>query len=277
MALLKKAGALLCAALAAALLLGGCSGGQGAVTETDVITVDGMYIDESFVDEENAELRRVYLFYTLHPEEENLQVSSAYTTELTINDTNTYMSEIYPYACDWMGSYYYSSTVEDVTLGSELKVATVFEIPEADLEEGRSITLSNSDIPSIEEIKLSTDDIVRCESAEAIAQEADPDGYAAEQQRREPADAATTERVNNAVANYEFYEYYGSLSWRTQFMPPDRFVTYANGTEVTGSYVVTNGYFKLTNDSNGAVVWIPYSWNDNGGISVSLSDGYLPE
>ena len=273
MALLRKTTGILCAALAAALLLGGCSGEPEPVTSTDVVTIDGMYLDESFVDEEDEDLRRVYLLYTLHPEEENLEADSVYT-ELTINDTNTYESEHYPGACDWMGSYYYSSYIEDVTLGDELRVATVFEIPAADLEEGRTITLSDYQTPTIGEIELFTDDIVSCENPEAVAQEADPEGYEREQGLRAPVDAATADRVRNAINGWEWYAYVGSFSYRTQFSAGDRFVSIINGAQVEGSYQVMNGYILLTNDSNGYQIWVPYSWDEEGKINVDIASGY---
>lgn len=269
------------ALMASALCLGACSGGSGesagtsepqSTTETDIVKIDGIYVDDSYVDEESDQLKRVYLFYTLSPDEENLEADSTYT-ELTINETNTYESEFYPNACSYMNSYYYSSFLEDVFMGSELKVAAVFEIPDADLAADRSITIADYQIPTIENIKLSTNDIVRCASAEEIAQQADPEGYEEALSLREEADAETTERVRNAINGYWYSFIVNNLSYRTEFSAPNYFTTTVSGATSTGTYSVTNGFVMLTNDSNGYVVEVPYTFEGDK-IDLDLPTGY---
>ena len=109
--------------------------GTSTVTETDVVTINGLYVNDGYVNEDNDQLMLLYLLYTVHPAEENLEISSNITT-LTINDKNDYSSERRAGACKYMGSYYYSDFIEDVYMGTELKVAETFEIPAADLEAG---------------------------------------------------------------------------------------------------------------------------------------------
>ena len=245
---------------------------QELVTETEVVSIDGLYVDDSYVDEESSQLKRVYLFYTLSSDDANMEIDSKYT-ELTINDGNTYESGLYPGACDWMSSYYYSSFIEDVYMGDELKVAAIFEVPEADLAADRSITLSDNQIPTIEDIRLSTNDIIRCSSAEEIAQMIDPEGYENEQYLRAEADAETTERVRSAINNRYWVFYTNNFSYRTEFSAPNNFTTYTGGAAASGVYTVANGYVILTNDSNGFVTHVPYTWN-GGEIELDLPAGY---
>lgn len=274
------------AMLAAAMCLAACSGGtattDGASSEpatdasttkeTDIVSIDGIYVDDSYVDEESDQLKRVYLFYTLSPDEENLKADSKYT-ELTINDKNTYTSEFYPGACDYMAGYYYSSYIEDVYMGSELKVAAVFEIPEADLASDRTIAFEDDQIPTIENVSMSTNDIVRCASAEEIAQQVDPDGYQQALNLRAEADPAMTERVMNAINGYYWSFFVNNLSYRTEFYAPNNFTTTVSGAQTSGTYTVTNGFVVLTNDSNGYVVEVPYTFEGDE-INLDLPTGY---
>lgn len=267
-------------ALPAMLLAAGCdaqtdqgdAGGPApesepeTVTSTDVMSVDGLYVNDGYTSEENDQLKLLYLLYTLHPAEENLRISSS-STELTINDKNSYSSERRSGACSLMSSYYYKDFIEDVYMGDELKVAETFEVPEADLEAGRSITLANSSIPDIDQILLSTDDITRCESAEQIAQTADPEGYAEAQRLREPADEATVATVSNAINGYYWAFVTNNISYRIEFYAPNRYTLSSMGVETTGTYQVTNGFVVCTNDSTGAVNEIPYTLD---GTSVDL-------
>lgn len=271
-------------AMAVALCLGGCSEGttaaepaaqeesQASVKETDVVAIDGIYVDDSYVSEESDQLKRVYLFYTLSPDNENLEADSKYT-EMTIADGNTYECEFYPGACDLMSSYYYSSFIENVYMGDTLKVAAVFEIPAADLASDRAISLADDQIPSIDGIKLSTNDIVRCASADEIAQNVDAEGYEHAQYLREEADAAATEQVRNAINGYYWSFFANNFSYRTEFSAPNNFTTTVSGAQTAGTYTVTNGYVVLTNDANGYVVEVPYSW-ENGEIKLDLPAGY---
>ncbi len=241
-------------------------GDPSTVTETSTVTIDGLYVNDAYVNEENDQLKLLYLLYTLHPEDENLEISSAGTT-LTINDKNEYQSERHMGACTYMASYYYSDFIEDVYMGEELKVAETFEVPAADLEAGRSITIENYHVEDFAEVLLSTDDIVHCESAEALAQTADPDGYAEAQRLREPADEATAATVSNAINGYYWSFFTNNTSYRIEFYAPNNYTLSTMGIETTGTYQVTNGFVICTNGTTGAVNELPYTLN---GTSVEL-------
>ena len=241
-------------------------GDPSTVTETSTVTIDGLYVNDAYVNEENDQLKLLYLLYTLHPEDENLEISSAGTT-LTINDKNEYQSERHMGACTYMASYYYSDFIEHVYMGEELKVAETFEVPAADLEAGRSITIENYHVEDFAEVLLSTDDIVHCESAEALAQTADPDGYAEAQRLREPADEATAATVSNAINGYYWSFFTNNTSYRIEFYAPNNYTLSTMGIETTGTYQVTNGFVICTNGTTGAVNELPYTLN---GTSVEL-------
>ncbi len=263
---------------AAIVCCGACStaGGENnkstPTTATDTVSIDGIFVDDSWADEESNQLKRVYLFYTLSPDEENLEADSKYT-DLIVNNKNTYTGEHYPDACDYMPSYYYSDFIEDVYMGSELKVATVFEIPEADLAAGRTISIKDDQIPTIEKISLSTDDIVHCASVEEIAQKVDPDGYQQALNLRNEADSATTKRVRNAINGYYWSFFVNNMSYTTEFFAPNKFTTTLLDQEVSGTYTVTNGFVILRNDSNGFTVEVPYAF-DGGEIELDLPTAY---
>ena len=242
------------------------------VTETDVVTINGLYVNDGYVNEDNDQLMLLYLLYTVHPVEENLEISSNITT-LTINDKNDYSSERRAGACKYMGSYYYSDFIEDVYMGTELKVAETFEIPAADLEAGRTITLENYHIEDFDELLLSTDAIIHCESAEQIAQEADPDGYAEAQRLREPADESTTDAVRNAINGYYWSFITNNISYRIEFFAPNSYTLTALGHDTTGTYEVTNGFVICTNNETGAVNEIPYTW-DGSAIDLDVTTGF---
>lgn len=236
------------------------------VTETSMVTIDGLYVNDSYVNEENDQLKLLYLLYTLHPEDENLEISSN-GTSLTINDKNEYQSERRIGACTYLASYYYSDFIEDVYMDSELKVVETFEVPAADLEAGRSITIENYHVEDFDEILLSTDDITHCEFAKALAQTADPDGYAEAQRLREPADEATAATVSNAINGYYWSFITNNTSYRIEFYAPNNYSLSTMGVNTTGTYQVTNGFVVCTNDATGAVNELPYTLN---GTDVEL-------
>lgn len=277
----RAATALLALTLAAvpAVSIAGCSGGgaDGAaggeeaqesptVTEADNVTVDGLYVDNSHVSEESDQLKLLYVFLTLHPAEENVTFASP-ITHLTVNDANSYDAVHVVGAGSYAESYYYADYNEDAYTGDTLKALVTFEVPAGDLEAGRTITLANDDIPGIEELRLSTDDITFCDSAEQVAEAADPDGYAEAQRLREPADEATATTVSNAITGYRWSFFVNDLSYAIEFTGPNTYTLTSMGAQTTGTYAVTNGFVVCTNDSTGHVNEIPYTLN---GTQVDL-------
>lgn len=255
---------LLCAGMA--LSLCACGGGSAPETREEgeglssgVVTIDGICVDDSYVEEEGSPLKMVYLLYTVTPADSNLEIDSKYT-ELTINGSNTYEAEHYgPEQCKYMPSYYYSSYIEDVYVGTSLKVAATFKIPEADLAAGRTITLSDSQLPDMEALSLSTDLVRRFADQEEMAQVMDPEGYAAEMDRRAEADADTQEQVKSLINGYYWSCYLNSITYELEFWAKDNFeVRTSLGTSSTGTYSVRNGYIFCTYPDTGYTVEVPY-------------------
>ena len=262
----KLVALLLCAGLSLSL----CACGGGSAPEASeppeeeslssgVVTIDGICVDDSYVEEEGSPLKMVYLLYTVTPADSNLEVDSKYT-KLTINGSNTYESEHYgPAQCKYMPSYYYSSYIEDVYVGTALKVAATFKIPEGDLAAGRTITLSDSQLPDMEGLSLSTDLVRRFADQEEMAQAMDPEGYAAEMDRRAEADADTAEEVKSLVNGYYWSFYINSITYELEFWAEDNFeVRTSLGTSGTGTYSVRNGYIFCTYPDTGYTVEVPY-------------------
>jgi hypothetical protein len=133
--------------------------------ETDAAKIDGFFVDDSYQDPDGKPLKMVYLFLTFKPSEKNYKVDAGYT-KMTIGE-NSYDSVFYKNACRYMPSYYYSSFLEEVFVGSEQKVALTFKIPEGDLVAGKEVTLSDSDMP-VAGLRFTSDDLVHCEKPEDI-------------------------------------------------------------------------------------------------------------
>ena len=72
-----------------------------------------------------------------------------------------------------MPSYYYSSYLQDVSVGTPLAVVETFRIPAEVLTSGQAITLTNAQIPEMDQLILSTEDLVLCQVECEVAQAAD--------------------------------------------------------------------------------------------------------
>ena len=97
-------------------------------------------------------------------------------------------------------------------------------------------------------------------------------------QKHEPADAETTARVQSAINGY-YWKYAPALGtsitmYKTEFFSPNTFETTTSGITSSGTYEVETGYIKLINDSNGFVIEVPYSWDDDGNINLDLATAY---
>ena len=78
----------------------------------------------------------------------------------------------------YMRNYECSTYVKDIYVGETMKFVAMYTIPEGDLVDGNTVTFSSSDITDWESITLSTGDFKHCESGDALAKAADPEGYA---------------------------------------------------------------------------------------------------
>lgn len=245
------------------------------VSETRYMKIHGICVDDSYVDDDSPVLKMVYLFYTLTANESNLEIDSKYT-DMIINGINTYKSDNFSSsaaACKYTSSYYYSSYIENVYLGSSIKVIATFKIPEGDLAPGKTITFSDYQIPGIDAILMSTDDIQHFSSAEKIAEAMDPAGYATEMKARETAPSSTTTAVQNAINGYYWSFYVNSTAYEVEFWAPNNFEVRTAFGSNQGTYSVKNGYIFCTYPSNGYTVEIPYTLS-NGQIDLDIVDAF---
>lgn len=244
------------------------------VTQTAYMNIDGIYVDSGYQEDDGSSLRMVYVFYTATTDSDTLKISSS-SMQITINDANTYSAEHYPGACTFMNSYYYQDYLQDVYFGEERKFVETFKIPEGELAPGRTLSFSKSQIPETDKLVMKTDDIITCDSPEEIAQAIDPDGYAEEQWKQTDADAETIARVKEQINGYEWSFYVNNTSYKIEFWD-NQFNLSVPSVGVTniGTYSVKNGYIYCTSDSNGAVVKIPYTFDDSGEIDLDVTYAY---
>jgi len=232
--------------------------------ENDVVKIDGICVDDSYLEEDGSPLRLVYLFYTVNAGDANLQLAST-STQMTIGEANTYSAEHLPKASEFAPNYYYSSYLEDVYVGGTLQVVSTFKVPEGDLAAGKSITLSNTHIPEMAELTLSTDDLQHFNSAEELCAAMDPEGYAEELDKRSPADEATTAQAKGYLNGYYWSFYVNNTSYEIEFYSGDTFeVRTSLGTSNSGTYTVDKGYITCTYPNlPDNPVRIPYTFADN--------------
>lgn len=237
---------------------------ETTAAENDAVKIEGICVDDSYQEEDGSPLRLVYLFYTVNAGDANLQLAST-STSMTIGEANAYSAEHLPKASEFAPNYYYSSYLEDIYVGSSLKVVSTFKVPEGDLAAGKSIALSNSHIPEMAELTLSTDDIQHFSSAEELCAAMDPDGYAEELDKRSPADPETTARAEGYLNGYYWNFFVNSTSYEIEFYSGNTFeVRTSFGTSNSGSYTVEKGYITCTYPNlPDDPVRIPYTFADN--------------
>ena len=254
-------------ALAAAAL---CACGQDVVigTETDYIHVDGLYVDTAYQDPAGGDLLMVYLCYTVFTPDRTLSVDSR-STALTIHGAGSFPAAHYPGQCDFMASYYYSSYLKDVYVGAPLAVAETFLIPRSALEEGQAITLANQRIPEMDQLTLSTDDLILCPGEEAVAQAADPTGYDRMLDLHTPASPAAAAQVQAAVNGLSWSCYIGANAYQVTFSAPDGFAISTPQEDYQGTYAVEEG-FLICHPPDGDPVAIPYAWEGDGSLALDL-------
>ncbi len=248
---------------------------SSTVLKNDNVTIEGLYVDNSYTDKDGAPLKMVYLFLTVTPTDTNLKVDSKYL-KMTFNDSNSYDSDFYKDSCTYAPSYYYSSFIEDVYVGTDIKLALTFKIPEGDLTGGKTITFSDSSIP-VDGLKMTTDDIVFCNSVEEVCEKADPTGYAQEMDKHAPADEATVKKVKNELNGYywEFYVTAGTTIQKQEieFMAPNKFEMRSNFGSNGGTYEVKKAFIYVTYSTNNATYKIPYEF-ENGELILDCATAF---
>lgn len=255
------------------LALCACGGGSAPTfdlhTETAYTHIDGLYVDTDYQDPEGQDRHMLYLFYTVYTPDQPLSVRSD-ATQLTVGEGETYSAEHYTGQCRLMPSYYYSSYLQDVSVGTPLAVVETFRIPAEVLTSGQAITLTNAQIPEMDQLILSTEDLVLCQGVEAVAQAADPTGYDRVQALRAEADPETAQQVRQAVNGRAWNCYIDGISYQIAFSQPSDFTLTDQAETVTGTYVVEQGYIACQVHSSSRVVEIPYQWEEDGSIDLDL-------
>lgn len=249
--------------------------GKKLVTETDFTKIDGVYIDDSFKDEEIEELCLVYLFYTVKSGDKNIQVASN-LTEITVDGNNTYDSRTVfsDSHARFIANYYHKKGLKVVSVDSELKVLEVFKIPKGDLKAGKAFTFKNDYIEQTENLVYLTDGIIHCKNLEEIAQKADPEGYKSEVEKRKPADSALQAKVKENIIDYEWSVTAANSvqSYKLSFWAPNNFTLKTVFSEVDGKFTIAKGYVILTfTSTSGRVVELPYEFDENGKFDIDTS------
>lgn len=241
--------------------------------ETNYLKIDGVFVDNAYQDKDNGSLKLLYVFYTVNSNDKNLRVDSS-SAKLIINDTNQYENTKHlDKVCTYMSSYYYSDYLEDVYVGTPLKVVETFKVPVGDLQEGKTLKIEKTQIPETEKIHMMTESIIFCDNAEIIAQQVDPEGYNKEINNRADADVATVTKVKNAINDYEWSFYVNSTSYKLSFESPNQFELRTVFGANSGTYAIKNGYIIGTYP-NGTGFEIPYSWKENGNIDLDVVKGF---
>lgn len=244
-----------------------------SVFETDYVTIDGLYVSDGYKTKDDENARLLYVFYTVHSPEQNLKVD-AKSMELTINDVNTYKSGNTREGIHFMRSYYSAIYLRDVKIGDSMKIVQTFTVPEADLAPGRKITIEKQQIPDINQILLSTDDIIHCKNIKEVAKKADPEGYKQEKHDLDDADSDRAALVRDSIVDYEFYVNADDMTYKLWFKSASKYELTTSGLgTVTGTYKVKNGYVVLKNDKNGGKVHIPYEVKD-GKVDLKTIQGF---
>ena len=239
--------------------------------ESKYMTVDGLYVDNTYSTSTSDTTRFLYIVYTVHTDAENLKVDSK-SMNITIDDTNTYTAVRSNPQVRYMKNYYNGAYLQDVNIGESKKFVETFEVPEADLAEGRSISISKSQVPESDKIVLSTDDIVFCDGPEEIAKIVDPEGYEQETWALEDADSDVVEAVKNEINGYQWDVYANSIAYQIEFWDPNNYELRTAFSTSGGTYEVKNGYIICTNDIGG-VIEIPFTY-ENGKVEVDVAAGF---
>ena len=250
-------------------------GSEAAVasSQSKYLTVDGIYLDQSYEDKDSDSIKLLYLFYTVTSDDQNMKIDCK-SANLSFG-TNAYQSTHIPHSCRYMPSYYYKDYLKDVYVGDSVKFVETFKIPQGELSEGKIMTLSKSQVPDATAIQLNASDVVICEDVEEIAEQADQEGYEEELDRLSPADEETERAVKNAINGYKWDFYVNTITYAIEFWDPDNFELRvpALGTANGGTYEVLNGYVRCTYDDSDNVVEIPWEWGSDD-IDLKVTDGF---
>ena len=206
---------LLAILLAALMLVSLCACGSKTITDSEHLTINGMYVDESSEDDGEKVL---YIAMTYKAGDTNGSVSAS-MFNIKINDTNEYSNEYsqslkLPYT-----DYYYDKFVEDVKVGETLNLYAAIKVPVNDLVDSKPIAIIE-DIEGVDKLKLSTDMIVFAANKEEICKAIDEAVYnrmkAEEEEKLVPVSSSEAEFVYNYLSG-GYFTYRNSIIGRSDY------------------------------------------------------------
>lgn len=237
------------------------------------LQIDGVYVDDSFEDE-NLDL--LYVFYTVKADEKNLRLAST-SIDIKVNGSNEYTPTTIKEQIPKYSDYYYSDFIEDIYVGKELKMVSTFKVAEGDLTGSKDITLEDLDVPDIDKIKINTDDVKRMENVAKICEDLDKDiydvKYKAEQDLLAEVDESTEKKIKTLI-NGSYLEHNVNtgktfLKYKIEFESPNKFTVSNTYLSNSGTYEIKVGYIALKyNNSDAATIFLRYALED-GDITVS--------
>lgn len=245
--------------------------GGTVVKETDYMTIEGVYVDNSYSTEDNENMRFLYIFYTAHTNDQNLKIDSK-SMNIKINDANTYKAVRSKKESRYLRNYHNSAYLKEVYVGEEGKFVETFEVPEGDLEAGRTISISKSQIPDADKIRLTTDEITFCDSPEEVAEKADPEGYEEEMWALDDADSEVVAAVKEEINGYQWDVNANNMKYQIEFWEPNEYELRTSFNTSGGTYEVKNGYIICTNDIDGKIE-IPFTY-ENGSVKVDVISAF---
>lgn len=245
-----------------------------ASEEVCPITIQGICVDDSYEDKDGKPLKMVYLFYTLSAQDSNMEIDSKYT-QMYIG-SNQYTSDNFAdsaVACKFAENYYYGSYIRDVYVGDSMNVAATFYVPEGDLEGGKTVTFSDTQIPGLENLTMTTDEFMHFGDPEEIAMIMDPEGYESITYKRADADMETTYMVRDMLNGYCWSFYVNNLSYELEFWANNNFCVRTAFSSQSGTYRVQNGFIFCTYPDTGYTIEIPYEIVD-GKLNLDTIGGF---
>ena len=244
---------------------------DGSVMASKTVTIDGIYVDESFEDDN---LGLVYLFYTVNAGDANLELAST-SLKIKVNDTNEYDSTVVGKFIPKYTNYYYGEIIKKIYVGKSYKICSTFKVAKGDLEGSKPISISSYKIADLSEIKFTTDKIKKMDGIAKIAEDLDKKTYTAkygeEQDKLSDADEETVNKVKNDINGYylDGYVNVGKTikTIRLEFEEPNNFTVSLAGLENSGTYEVKKGMITL-DYGDGPRIFLEYKYED-GEITVT--------
>ena len=262
-----------------AITLVGCGSSNEPVLSNDDITIDGIFVDDSWRDKDSESSRLVVAVYTLTPASENLR-TTADDLNLIIGD-NRYdgyehhndVDLILPnYWKKHLANCYSSNTIRELYAGDTHKFFTLYRIPQVNLEE-TEIKFDHDEVDA-STLHMTSEQIIICEDTEALVKQADPEGYEKTQDDLTPVSDSEAAAVGNALSGWT-YTAYSTISTKLEFTGVNTFkFTIIGAGSREGTYEVTKGYLLGTYPGmEKPAIMVPYEKADTqNGYDVDIID-----